>query len=129
MTLNQLNLNWIKLLLFIFFITLKTVSAQVERVSIVNDERGSKLQINGKDFFIVGMNWDYFPIGENYSYSLWTQPDDLIKDALDREMALLKNMGVNVIRRTAEFNLNGLSTSTRIMVSILSLIIRSVVMV
>ena len=24
------------------------------------------------------MNWDYVPIGENYSYSLWTQPDDLI---------------------------------------------------
>ena len=76
MTLNQLNLNWIKILFFIFFITLTTVSAQVERVSIVNDEKGSKLQINGKDFFIIGMNWDYFPIETNYTYSLWTQPDE-----------------------------------------------------
>ena len=97
MTFNQLNR--IKLLFFIFFITLTTVSAQVEKVSIVNDERGSKLQIDGKDFFIIGMNWDYFPIGTNYTYSLWTQPDDFIKAALDREMALLKNMGVNVIRQ------------------------------
>ena len=98
MTFSQSKLNWIGLLFFIFFVTLTTVSAQVERVSIVNDERGSKLQLNGQDFFIIGMNWDYFPIGENYSYSLWNQPEDVIKDALDREMALLKNMGVNVIR-------------------------------
>jgi len=98
MTLNQLNLNRFKLLLFIFLIILTTVNAQVEQVSVVNDERGSKLQINGKDFFVIGMNWDYFPIGENYSYSLWTQPEDLIKDALDQEMSLLKNMGVNVVR-------------------------------
>ena len=98
MTLNQLNLNWFKLLLFIFLIILTTVNAQVEQVSVVNDENGSKLQIDGEDFFVIGMNWDYFPIGENYSYSLWTQPEDLIKDALDQEMSLLKNIGVNVIR-------------------------------
>jgi len=98
MTFNQLNLNWFKLFLFIFLIILTTVNAQVAQVSVVNDERGSKLQINGKDFFVIGMNWDYFPIGENYSYSLWTQPEDLIKDALDQEMSLLKNMGVNVVR-------------------------------
>ncbi|WP_461415206.1 glycoside hydrolase 5 family protein [Gemmatimonas sp.] len=48
---------------------------------------------------IRGMNWDYFPIGTNYAYSLWTQPDDVIKAALDREMSLLKVMGVNVIRQ------------------------------
>jgi len=96
MTFIQLKLKWIRLLFF--FIAITTVSAQVERVSIVNDENGSKLQIDGKDFFVIGMNWDYFPIGENYSYSLWTQPEDLIKDALDQEMSLLKNMGVNVVR-------------------------------
>lgn len=98
MTFNQLNLNWFKLFLFIFLIILTTVNAQVAQVSVVNDERGSKLQINGKDFIVIGMNWDYFPIGENYSYSLWAQPEDLIKDALDQEMSLLKNMGVNVVR-------------------------------
>ncbi|MFZ1748971.1 MAG: glycoside hydrolase family 2 TIM barrel-domain containing protein, partial [Saprospiraceae bacterium] len=45
-----------------------------------------------------GMNWDYFPIGTNYTYSLWTQADATIMAALDSEMSLLKNMGVNTIR-------------------------------
>jgi hypothetical protein len=44
------------------------------------------------------MNWDYFPIGTNYSYSLWNQSDDFIRQALDDEMGLLQNMGVNSIR-------------------------------
>lgn len=48
---------------------------------------------------INGMNWDYFPIGTNFNYSLWTQPDATIKAALDYEMSLLKNMGVNTIRQ------------------------------
>lgn len=45
------------------------------------------------------MNWDYFPIGTNWAYSLWKQPDDVIRAALDSEMTLLKKMGVNVIRQ------------------------------
>jgi len=57
------------------------------------------LIVNGQEFFIKGMNWDYFPTGTNYSYSLWKQPDATIKAALDYEMGLLKNMGVNVIRQ------------------------------
>jgi len=47
---------------------------------------------------INGMNWDYFPIGTTVSYSLWNQPDDIIRAALDEEMSLLKNMGVNTVR-------------------------------
>ncbi|MBR9860775.1 glycosidase [bacterium] len=69
-----------------------------ESVSVVNTSEGFKLEVAGKPFFINGMNWDYFPIGTNFNYSLWTQPDDLIKSALDAEMSLLKNMGVNAIR-------------------------------
>ncbi len=45
------------------------------------------------------MNWDYFPIGTNYSYSLWAQPDSFIRTALDYEMSLLKDMGVNTLRQ------------------------------
>ncbi|MCB9284711.1 MAG: glycosidase [Lewinellaceae bacterium] len=73
--------------------------AQADQVSVVQDDAGMKLMVNGQDFLINGMNWDYFPIGTNYSYSLWKQSDDIIKAALDAEMALLKNMGVNVIRQ------------------------------
>jgi hypothetical protein len=47
---------------------------------------------------VNGMNWDYFPRGTNYSFSIWNQSDDFIISALDSEMGLLKNMGVNTIR-------------------------------
>jgi hypothetical protein len=52
-----------------------------------------ELVVDGKDFMINGMNWDYYPIGTNYTYSLWNQSDDVIKAALDSEMGL-KNMGL-----------------------------------
>ncbi len=76
-----------------------SASAQADKVSVVNNQEGMKLVVNGSDFFINGMNWDYFPIGANFSYSLWKQPDDIIRSALDAEMSLLKNMGVNVVRQ------------------------------
>jgi hypothetical protein len=47
---------------------------------------------------VFGVNWDYFPIGTNYNYSLWTQPEAVIEAALAREMPLMKAMGVNAIR-------------------------------
>lgn len=73
--------------------------AQSAKVTIKKDSSGMRLQVDGKDFFVKGMNWDFFPVGTNYTYSLWTQPDDVIRAALDREMSLLRNMGVNVIRQ------------------------------
>ena len=75
-----------------------TMYAQTEKVVIENSDSGMKLKVGGKDFMINGMNWDYFPIGTNYSYSLWNQSDDFIRQALDDEMGLLQNMGVNSIR-------------------------------
>ncbi len=75
-----------------------TLYAQTEKVVIENNNSGMKLKVGGKDFMINGMNWDYFPIGTNYSYSLWNQSDDFIRQALDDEMGLLQNMGVNSIR-------------------------------
>ena len=67
-------------------------------VRVVTDGGGARLQVDGRDFFIRGVNWDYFPIGQNYSYSLWDQPDATIRAALDREMSLLRAAGVNAIR-------------------------------
>jgi len=65
---------------------------------VVGDASGLRLQVDGRDFMIFGMNWDYFPIGTNYNYSLWKQPEEVIEAALAREMPLLKAMGVNAIR-------------------------------
>lgn len=73
--------------------------AQNDKVQVIQSGNGFKLTVNGKPTFVNGMNWDYFPIGTNYNYSLWKQSDDVIMAALDYEMPLLKNMGVNAIRQ------------------------------
>ena len=84
--------------LIIYFSFSISFLAHADSVVIEKNDNGFKLVVNGKDFMINGMNWDYFPIGSNYSYSLWNQSDDFIKEALDDEMSVLKNMGVNTIR-------------------------------
>ncbi len=73
-------------------------SAQNTQVVIRKDVEGHTLMVNGRALMINGMNWDYYPVGTNYTYSIWNQSDDLIREALDAEMSLLKNMGVNAIR-------------------------------
>ncbi len=94
-----MNIEMKKLVLLLFSILVSPcVLAQSNSVVVSNGAQGAKLVVDGKDFVVNGMNWDYYPIGTNYSYSLWTQPDDFIKLALDNEMGLLKNMGVNTIR-------------------------------
>ena len=87
------------LLQFLLLSFTTSLVAQADQVSVVSDDNGMKLVVNGSDFMINGMNWDYFPIGTNFSYSLWKQPDDVIRAALDEEMSFLKNMGVNAIRQ------------------------------
>ncbi|AGC77481.1 glycosyl hydrolase family 2 [Nonlabens dokdonensis] len=87
-----------------FFLTMTlllsvvSVFSQSQRVSILESANGQTLLVDGKPFIINGMNWDYVPIGTNYSYNFWAQPDDFIEAALESEMGLLKNMGVNTIR-------------------------------
>ncbi|MEM9895773.1 MAG: glycosidase, partial [Bacteroidota bacterium] len=80
-------------LICISFFAVAQQNVQVQKAS-----DGFRLLVDGKPFMINGMNWDYFPIGTNYSYSLWNQPEDVIKGALDAEMSMLKNMGVNAVR-------------------------------
>ena len=86
------------ILLLIFWNLSSTIYAQADKVAVEKNAQGTKLVVNGKDFMVNGVNWDYFPIGTNYSYSLWNQSDKFVQDALDDEMGLLKNMGVNTIR-------------------------------
>jgi hypothetical protein len=96
---NQINIEMRKLILLLTLIIFSASAfSQDNKVVVANGSDGSKLIVNGKDFIVNGMNWDYYPIGTNYSYSLWNQSDEFIKQALDDEMSLLKNMGVNTIR-------------------------------
>lgn len=87
-----------KIIFLLIFCSSITSFSQTEKVSIQKNNSDQKLTVDGRDFIVNGMNWDYFPIGTNYSYSLWKQPDAFIQQALDDEMGLLKNMGVNTIR-------------------------------
>ncbi len=73
-------------------------SAEAPDVRVVSDDSGRRLQVNGEDFLVFGMNWGYIPIGENYSFNLWNEPEDVIIAALENEMSLLADMGVNAIR-------------------------------
>jgi hypothetical protein len=86
------------ILLLIFWSSSLTIYSQADKVQIDKNIDGIKLKVNGQDFIMNGMNWDYSPIGTNFTYSLWKQPDNFIQKALDDEMGLLKNMGVNTIR-------------------------------
>lgn len=89
--------NLLRLLLLLFT---TCIYAQADKVSVVSNDQGMKLVVNGKDFMMNGMNWDYIPIGTNtVNAAFWKKPDDIIRAGLDTEMSLLKNMGVNVIRQ------------------------------
>lgn len=67
-------------------------------VCIEKNQNGFTLKVDGADFMVKGMNWNYYPIGAPPGYSLWEESDTAIKSVLDREMTLLKEMGVNALR-------------------------------
>lgn len=68
-------------------------------VKTVKDEGGWRLMVDGTPTMVLGMNWDYIPIGQNYAWVLWQQPEAVIETALRSEMGLLKAMGINAIRQ------------------------------
>lgn len=77
----------------------RAVEAAPNHVTVLADDSGYKLQIDGQDTFITGMNWGVVPIGENYSYNFWSEPDAYIERRLREEMKMLQDMGVNSIRQ------------------------------
>ncbi|MEM8763187.1 MAG: hypothetical protein AAGD88_05220 [Bacteroidota bacterium] len=85
-------------LILILATILFPIKANATQVRVQKSGEGYKLIVDGKDFLIKGMNWDYFPIGTNYTYSLWEQPDSTIKEVLSSEMTMLKKIGVNTLR-------------------------------
>jgi len=78
---------------------LNAVYARPHHVKTDKSEGGWRLLVDGEPTMIIGMNWGYIPIGENYAWVLWQQPDEVIREALSAEMPLLRDMGVNAIRQ------------------------------
>ncbi len=98
LTKREANMKNFYLLLVFLLLTL-TAQSQADQVSVSKDISGMKLMVNGKPFIVNGVNWDYVPIGTTITDpGIWSRPDDIIMAALDGEMSLLKNMGVNAIR-------------------------------
>ena len=54
----------------------------VDHVEVGEHRGGPVLLVDGEPFFVRGMNWGYMPIGQNYSYDFWGQPDAFIEGAL-----------------------------------------------
>lgn len=69
------------------------------QVELVEKPGQRHLAIDGKPTLIKGMNWGWMPIGQNYTFQFYDQPRDVIIEALDRDMTLLKEMGINALRQ------------------------------
>ena len=85
-------------LVFLAILSAQGLSAQASDVQTIHDGQGWKLQVDGQDFNVKGVVWSYTPIGENYTYDLWSQPDSVIRHTIDADMTLMKTMGVTTIR-------------------------------
>ena len=57
--------------LLLFLLPVRTSAqptvAGLADVRVVNDASGSRLQADGRDFMVFGMNWGYMPIAQNYN--------------------------------------------------------------
>lgn len=88
-----------KLLIFLLMVLpLAGLAAKTEKVTIKKDESGFRLMVDKEPYEVKGVVWSYTPIGEKYTYDLWRMPDQFIKDMIDRDAALMKEIGVNTIR-------------------------------
>jgi hypothetical protein len=67
-------------------------------VSTVKDENGWKLQVDGTDYYIKGVVWEYKPRGETVTYDLWSESEAFIRAVLNYDFSLLEKAGVNTIR-------------------------------
>jgi len=87
---------------FILLLSGTTLFADIaDTVKVIKSSQGSKLKVNGKDFYVKGMVWGYSPRDENYAYNLWNLPNQDIKNVIDHDFGLMKKAGVNAIRSFA----------------------------
>lgn len=70
----------------------------VEEVTVDKNENGFRLLVDGEPYGVKGVVWSFTPIGQNFAYNLWGQPDEFIQKVIDADARLMKEMGVNTIR-------------------------------
>jgi len=94
----MISIKYIIIYMYIIVCLPAVALAQASEVILQEDQDGWRLLVDDRPFMVNGMNWDYFPIGTNYEYVLWEESDEFIRGALDYEMGLLQNIGVNALR-------------------------------
>ncbi len=72
--------------------------AAADKVTTYKDDKGWKLMVNGEDFYVKGFVWDYKPVGTNYTYDLYGQSEEFIKNLIDHEFGLMAKAGVTATR-------------------------------
>lgn len=75
-----------------------TAALAADVVTTKRDDQGWRLLVNGQNYYVKGVVWGYTPPGKNYAYDLWSESDDIIRNVLDYEFALMKAAGINTIR-------------------------------
>ena len=73
-------------------------SAFAQYITVQKDEGGWRLMDGNRQIEVKGMVWSYTPIGETYTYDLFSHSDEYIQRMIDTDMPMLKAMGVNTIR-------------------------------
>ncbi len=74
------------------------LAAEANTVKIVQDAGGFRIFVDEQPFEVKGVVWSFTPIGENYNYDLWSQPETFIQNMIDTDARLMEEMGVNTIR-------------------------------
>lgn len=87
-----------KLLILLLILFTGILTAEANKVSVKKDEGGFRLTVDKVPFEVKGVVWAFNPIGEKYTYDLWSQPDEFIKKMIDTDAELMKSIGVNAIR-------------------------------
>ena len=66
--------------------------------TVQNQDGGWELLVDGKQFFVKGVNWAINPPGTSFTFNLWNESDATIRKVLDTEGALMKEAGINAIK-------------------------------
>lgn len=77
---------------------LACASVFAQYVQTKKDADGWRILVDNRPFEVKGVVWSYTPVGETYSYDLWSKSDEYITRMIDTDMALIKAMGANTIR-------------------------------
>jgi len=82
---------------FLTLVVLVPSRAQMVRTE-KDDEGGWQLLADDEPVFVKGVVWSTNPPGTNYNFSLWKEDEKTIKTLIDRDGAMMRELGVNAVR-------------------------------